>query len=182
MSMATSDPQSGRPGERIIMGAGPGRQVPFRPVHTARNSTSPFPRKPPSPSDRPGAVQGAKRRRRTLDGEDRSGIIWREGKGGHSAVLRSVRFPSLPAGINTDDSDPLVAGIVAWNTVPLSGPVGTPLFWGVLSSSLIFLYRHYGSRIVGGKHRKTKEFKECEAGTPTRFFLEHPPFCPCTKK
>ena len=44
---------------------------------------------------------------RTLDGEDRSGIIWREGKADIPLVLRSVRFPSLPAGINTDDSDPL---------------------------------------------------------------------------
>ena len=111
------------------MGAGPGRQVPFRPVHTARNSTSPSPRKPPSPSDRPGAVQGAKRRRRTLDGEDRSGIIWREGKADIPAVLRSVRFTSLPAGINTDDSDPLGPD----RGVPLSAAIGAgrnPRFGG----------------------------------------------------
>ena len=42
----------------------------------------PFPREQRRPSDRPGAVQGAKRRSRTLDGEDRSGIIQGEGKGG----------------------------------------------------------------------------------------------------
>ena len=57
-----------------------------------------------------------------------------------------------------------------------------PLGGGSLSSSLIFLYRHYGIRIVVGKPQKTKEFKECGAGTPPRFFLEHPPFCPCSKK
>ena len=47
-------------------------------------------------------------------------------------------FPSLPAGINTDDSDPW-AGIVACYKVPLSGPVGTPVSGGSLSSPLIFI-------------------------------------------
>ena len=60
-------------------------------------------------------------------------------------------FPSLPAGINTDDSDPSWGRIEAWNTVPLSGPVGTPLLGGVAIVSLIFLYRHYGIRIIGDK-------------------------------
>ena len=40
------------------MGAGPGRQGSFQPIHTARNPTSPFPRKQSFPTDRPGAVQG----------------------------------------------------------------------------------------------------------------------------
>ena len=39
------------------------------------------PREQRRPSDRPGAAQGAKRRKRTLDGEDRSEIIRDEGKG-----------------------------------------------------------------------------------------------------
>ena len=50
-----------------------------------------------------------------------------------------------------------------------------PFGGGSLSSSRIFLYRHYGIRIVWGKPRKTKEFKEYGAGTPPRFFMEHPP-------
>ena len=45
------------------------------------------------------------RQSRSLDGEDQSEIIWREEKGTLPA-LRFVWFPSLPAGINTDDSDP----------------------------------------------------------------------------
>ena len=64
-----------------------------------------------------------------------------------------------------------------------TGPQGTPFSGGVaLSSFRIFLYRHYGIRIVGGNMRKTKEFKECGAGTPPRLFLVHPPLCPCNKK
>ena len=47
-----------------------------RPVHTAR--TPLFPHKQPSLRIGPQQVQGAKR---TLDGEDRSGIIQGEGKG-----------------------------------------------------------------------------------------------------
>ena len=54
------------------------------------------------------------RRSRSLDGEDRAGIIQGEGKGDIRTKARrrsrSVRFPSLPAGINTDDSDPLGPG------------------------------------------------------------------------
>ena len=49
----------------------------------------------------------------TLDGKDRSGIIWREGKGTEdlgAAVLRFVRFPDLPAGTTADDSDPMRTG------------------------------------------------------------------------
>ena len=53
---------------------------------------------------------------------------------------------------------------------------------GSLSSSRIFLYRHYGSRIVGAKPRKTKEFKESGDVTPPALFLLHPPLCPCNKK
>ena len=50
----------------------------FRPHKPGPNLTPLFPRKQPSLLDRPGAIQGAKR---TLDGEDRSGIIKDEGKG-----------------------------------------------------------------------------------------------------
>ena len=38
------------------------------------------------------------------------------------------------------------------------------------------------SECTGTNHRKTKEFKECGAATPPRFFMEHPPLCPCSKK
>ena len=41
---------------------------------------------------------GREAAKRTLDGEDRSNTMKREGKGG--------LLPSLPAGINEDDSDP----------------------------------------------------------------------------
>ena len=41
-----------------------------------------FPRKQPSPSDRPGAVQGREAAKQTLNGDDRSGILLHEGKGG----------------------------------------------------------------------------------------------------
>ena len=54
-------------------------RFPSGPSTRPETTTPLFPRKQRSPSDRPGAVQGAKR---TLDGEDRSGIIQREGKGG----------------------------------------------------------------------------------------------------
>ena len=57
-----------------------------------------------------------------------------------------------------------------------------PLGGGSLSSSLIFLYRHYGSRIVGGNPRKTKEFKESGDAPPPRFFMPRPPLCPWGKK
>ena len=40
-----------------------------------------FPRKQRVSPDRPGSVQGAKRRKRALDGEGRSGIMRREGEG-----------------------------------------------------------------------------------------------------
>ena len=54
---------------------------------------------------------GREAAKRTLDGEDRSGIIQRErGKGTPAlepSALRSVRFPSLPAGINEDEKRPL---------------------------------------------------------------------------
>ena len=33
-----------------------------------------------------------------------------------------------------------------------------------------------------GKPQKTKEFKECGDVPPPRFFMEHPPLCPCSKK
>ena len=84
--------------------------------------------------------------------------------------------PSLPAGINTDDSDPLRDPSRSATLHAYSWPQGTPFSGGVLSSSRIFLYRHYGIRIAGGNPRKTKDFKESGVGTPPRFFLVHPPF------
>ena len=53
---------------------------------------------------------GREAAKRTLDGEDRFGILQREGKGGHPH--QSLQRPSggavgsLPAGINEDESDP----------------------------------------------------------------------------
>ena len=77
----------------------------------------------------PGGAEGFRRAgRRTLDGEDRSGIIWREGKG-TLPVLRFVRFPSLPAGINTGDSDPWGPG-KACHIARLHGAAGNPVFRG----------------------------------------------------
>ena len=57
-----------------------------------------------------------------------------------------------------------------------------PFGGGSLSSPLIFLYRHYGSRIVGVKPRKTKEFKGSVDVPLPRFFMFHPPLCPWNKK
>ena len=39
-------------------------------------------------------------------------------------------FPSLPAGINTDDSDPLGAGVGACHIAPLHGAACPPRFGG----------------------------------------------------
>ena len=64
----------------------------------------------------------------------------------------------------------------------IRGRMPPPFRGGSLSSSRIFLYRHYGSRIVGGNPRKTKEFKECGDVPPPRFFMFHPPLCPWNKK
>ena len=44
---------------------------------------------------------------------------------------REGAVPSLPAGINEDESDPAWGRIEAWNLAPLSGPHDPPLFWGV---------------------------------------------------
>ena len=90
--------------------------------------------------------------------------------------------PSLPAGINTDDSDPLGPDRGNVTQCRYRGRMPPPFSGGSLSSSLIFLYRHYGSRIVGVKPRKTKEFKESGDVTPPALFLLHPPLCPCNKK
>ena len=122
----------------------------------------------------------------SLDGQDRAGIIQGEGKGDTRTEARrrsrSVRFTSLPAGINTDDSDPLRATSRRATLHAYSWPQVTPFSGGSLSSSRIFLYRHYGIRVIGGKPMKTKEFKESVAGTPPRFFLVHPPLCVCGTK
>ena len=68
-----------------------------------------FPREQRSPGSarsRPGRETA----KRTLDGEDQSGIIWRERKGTTRTALGGAPIclvPSLPAGINEDESDPL---------------------------------------------------------------------------
>ena len=122
----------------------------------------------------------------SLDGEDRAGIIQGEGKGDTRTEARwgsrSVRFPSLPAGINTDDSDPLGPdrGTVLSAAI---GAAGNPRFGGgVAIVSPDFSVSARGKPISRGKPRKTKEFKESVAGTPPRFFPVHPPVCPCTEK
>ena len=91
-------------------------------------------------------------------------------------------FPSLPAGINTDDSDPLRAGIEACHSAPLSGSVGTPLLGGVAIVSSNFSGSSFSNPNNSGKPQETKEFKECGAATPPRFFMPHPPLCPCGEK
>ena len=102
----------------------------------------------------------------------------------HRSLLSAPSFPSLPAGINTDDSDPLGAGIVACYKVPLSGPVGTPVSGGgggALSSPLIFLYRHYGSRIVVANHGKQKTSRNVGMSRPHAFPCYTPLFVTVTK-
>ena len=66
--------------------------------------------------------------------------------------------------------------------MPLSGPVGTPVSGGVAIVSPDFSVSARGKPISMDKPQKTKEFKECGAGTPPRFFPVHPPLCPCTEK
>ena len=105
-------------------------------------ATPPLPLQITIPSDRPAAVQGAERGKADpFDGEDRSEIIWREGKGTLSRHFNFVWFPSLPAGINTDDSDPLGDPVKGRATLHrLHGAGRTPRFGGgSLSSSLFFL-------------------------------------------
>ena len=101
---------------------------------------------------------------------------------GKQTGISLAAAPSLPAGINTDDSDPLRAGIEARYKAPLSGSVGTPLLGGVAIVSSHFSGSSFSNPNINGKPQETKEFKECGAGTPPRFFPVHPPLCPCTGK
>ena len=93
----------------------------------------PFPREQRVSPDRPAAVQGAKRRSAPLTARTDLESCSTRGKG-YRTLSVSTPFwgaaPSLTAGINTDDSDPLGAGIEACHSAPLSGSVGTPLFGG----------------------------------------------------
>ena len=120
------------------------------------------------PSDRPAAVQGAERGKADpFDGEDRSEIIWREGKGTPSRHFDFVWFSSLPAGINTDDSDPLWGRVEACNNAIYAGPHDPPHFFGgALSSSPIFLDRHGVVRLVGDNYRRFREIRKICCGTP----------------
>ena len=108
-----SEPQRSAEGEGAVGEPEVQQRFPFRPVRTARNP--PFPSyKRPSP-DRPGAVQGAKRRSEPLTARTDPG----------SSRARGA-VPSLPAGINTDDSDPLGPCRIA----PLHGAGRNPRFGG----------------------------------------------------
>ena len=94
---------------------------------------------------------------------------------GHLLRDRSwASFPSLPAGINTDDSDPLGPDRGLPRRTSIGASRNPPFGGGALSSPLIFLYRHYGIRIVGANHRKKKSLRN--VGLP------HPPLCPWGKK
>ena len=95
---------------------------------------------------------------------------------------RCSPFPGLPAGINTDDSDPLGPGIGACYKVPLSGPVGTPVSGGVAIVFPDFSLSSLWNPNSRGNPRKTKEVKESGDVPPPRFFMFHPPLCPCNKK
>ena len=101
----------------------------YLPCGTPRQRSPLFPRKQRSPGSarsRPGREAA----QRTLDGEDRSGIIQGEGKGETTCRQNQSlgRFsihppsgpslgavPSLPAGINRDDSDPAWGRIAVCN-------------------------------------------------------------------
>ena len=87
-------------------------------------------------------------------------------------------FPSLPAGINTDDSDPLGAGVgdVPHRSRLLSGPAGNPVSGGVAIVFPDFSVSSLWKPNSRGKPRKTKDFKECGGcSTPSRFFMPPPP-------
>ena len=53
---------------------------------------------------------------------------------------------------------------------------------GALSSPLIFLYRHHGSRIVGANHRKQRTSRNVGLEHPHSFLCHTPPLCPCGEK
>ena len=103
---------------------------------------------------------------RTLDGEDRSGTLRHEGKGdscplAYRHFYRSVSFlsvplrgavPSLPAGINKDESDPAWDRIEAWNIAPLSGITCPPTLGGVALVPLFFSRSTRGVRFTADKH------------------------------
>ena len=65
--------------------------------------------------------------------------------------------------------------------VPLSGPVGTPVSGGVAIVSPDFSVSARWKPISRYKPRKTKDFKECWAGTPPHFSCYTPPFVSVTK-
>ena len=96
-----------------------------------------------------------------------------------SAPLRGA-VPSLPAGINTDDSDPLGPD----RGTVLSAAIGAgrnPRFGGVAIVSRIFLYQHAGSRLVGTNHRKQKTSRNVGPVRPHAFFRYTPHFVPVPK-
>ena len=71
-----------------------GRKVPFRPGHRPEKPKPPFPLVNSSPSDRPGAVQGAKRRSGPLTARTDLGIMRGEGKGASAqSMLETISNP-----------------------------------------------------------------------------------------
>ena len=115
---------------------------------------------------------------RRLKGATVEGI----GEAGPFGAPSGASFPSLPAGINTDDSDPLGAGVGACHIAPLHGTAGTPLLGGVAIVFPDFSVSSLWKPNSSGKPQKTKDFKECGGVPPPQLFMPHPPLCPCGKK
>ena len=69
--------------------------------------------------------------------------------------------------------------------MPLSAAIGAgrnPRFGGGrYRLPLIFLYRHYGSRIVGANHGKQKTLRNVVVFHPHSFLCHTPPFVPVAK-
>ena len=152
------------------------------------------------PSDRPGAVQGAKRRSGPLTARtDLESFGARErGPAGRCQSSRkkgtsSRHFiglspflqrpflgavPSLPAGINTDDSDPLGPDRGAAPQCRYRGQEEPPFRGGVAIVFPDFSVSSLWKPNSRGKPKTTKEFKESVGAPPPRFFMPRPPLCP----
>ena len=154
-----SEPQRSAEGEGAVGEPEVQQRFPFRPVRTARNP--PFPSyKRPSP-DRPGAVQGAKRRSEPLTARTDPG----------SSRARGA-VPSLPR------RDKVQTIATPWGRAAsrrYTGPVGTPVSGGVAIVFPGFSVSSLWKPNSRGKPRKTKDFKECWDIPPPRFFMPYPP-------
>ena len=89
--------------------------------------------------------------------------------------------PSLPAGINTDDSDPLGPDRGMLHSAAIGAGRNPRFGGGSLSSPLIFQHRHYGSRIVVANHAKQKTSRNIGLSRPHAFSCYTPPFVSVTK-